>query len=72
LTIDKEKCITCDVCNKLCPKEAVKYDCDNILIEREKCVLCGLCVPFCPLGALNIFINNEEKIILNQTKGLPN
>ena len=51
--VDKEKCTLCDICTKVCPKDAISVG-DNIEVDKDKCTLCGFCVPFCPTAALDI------------------
>jgi 4Fe-4S ferredoxin len=75
LTLDKKTCIKCDICSKVCPKEAVKVSVVDekleIEIDKDKCVLCGVCVPFCPVGALDIQVDKQSKNILALHEGLP-
>jgi len=75
LTLDKKTCIKCDICSKVCPKEAIKVSVVDkkleIEIDKDKCVLCGVCVPFCPVGALDIQIDKQSKNILTLHEGLP-
>ena len=55
LTIDKEKCTACGVCEATCAfgAIAVKGDCAEV---NESCTLCGACVDNCPEAALRIEI----------------
>ncbi len=71
LTLDKDKCVRCDVSHTVCPKEAVIVEGDNIDVEKGKCVLCGLCVPFCPTGALEIRVDGKPDNLNYTNKGLP-
>jgi 4Fe-4S ferredoxin len=75
LTVDILQCIKCDICTKVCPKDAVtimktdkKLDID---ISETKCVLCGVCVPFCPVNALTLRINDDKKNIIEDSHGIP-
>ncbi|MBD3202784.1 4Fe-4S dicluster domain-containing protein [Candidatus Woesearchaeota archaeon] len=67
LILDKEKCIRCGISHTVCPKEAVTLEKDKIDVRKDKCVLCGLCVPFCPTGALEIFVDNEKKDLMEES-----
>lgn len=71
LILDKEKCIRCDVSHTVCPKEAVTVEGSKILVDHEKCVLCGTCVPFCTTGALKIYVDDKEDILVNNYDSLP-
>ncbi|WFD12281.1 4Fe-4S binding protein [Tepidibacter hydrothermalis] len=51
--VDNDKCISCGICKKLCPYEAITIE-DKLVIDEEKCFGCGLCVSKCPKGALGI------------------
>lgn len=51
VTWDKEKCIFCGVCEKVCRSGALKIEEDNILLDQSKCNYCGRCVKSCPTDA---------------------
>lgn len=73
LTIDLEKCIGCELCRKVCPKEAValrkradKYAESKFhgrrslpLVDEETCSMCGLCASFCPVKAITLSKRNS-------------
>ncbi|MFH0875752.1 MAG: 4Fe-4S binding protein [archaeon] len=69
LTLDKEKCILCDVSHTICPKEAISVKEDIII--NNKCIFCGLCVPFCPTGALSIARDDKNTPAVIENKSLP-
>jgi len=75
LTIDKTKCIGCDLCTSICPKEATTRAKTNggftVEVDVDKCVLCGACVPFCPTSAISLTLNGEPKNVLVEEQGLP-
>ena len=50
---DKNKCIWCGLCEKVCPSEAitVKKDKKEIIIDPFSCIFCGLCAEKCPVQA---------------------
>ncbi len=54
IKIDKEKCIACGKCKKVCPMDV------DMLINSKKrtngteCILCLKCVDICPKGALHL------------------
>lgn len=76
LSLDKKRCIRCDLCLKVCPKEAITFIRQKdrsvaIDIDKDKCVLCGICVPFCPSNALTLLVDGKPRLILDDGKGLP-
>lgn len=46
------KCIACDLCEKLCPVDAITIVGGTARIDSAKCSGCGLCVSVCPVDAL--------------------
>jgi len=75
LLIDRGKCILCDVCMKVCPKNAIKIakrkDGSLILSVGEDCSLCGACEPLCPSGAISITVNGKHVNPIVSSKGFP-
>lgn len=51
-TINHEKCISCGICMKNCPVEAIKLENDDYIILENKCVKCGICRNNCPVNAI--------------------
>ena len=53
--IDKNICVACGVCTKVCPKQAIEIikGC-YAKVNEEKCVGCGLCVKKCPAGCIEV------------------
>ena len=52
---DKNICVACGVCLKVCPREAISiYRGCFAQIVPEKCVGCGLCAKACPAGCITI------------------
>lgn len=45
---DKDSCIFCGVCEKVCRTEAISIADGNITVDNEKCNNCGRCVKSCP------------------------
>lgn len=50
---DKDKCVLCGTCEKICPKKAIKIE-NNKLTTDESCDCCGQCVIYCIQGARQI------------------
>ncbi|MEW6381228.1 MAG: glutamate synthase-related protein [bacterium] len=59
---DKDKCITCQVCCRMCSNDAHVYDrqADEVNTASQKCVGCHFCESFCPTGALTIRRNPSQ------------
>lgn len=74
LVLNKLICIKCDICERVCPKDAISVIQDEkgvvIDIDEEKCVLCEICSHFCPVSAITLTYNNAPKSILLDNQGL--
>ena len=57
MNIDKEKCVSCKMCEKNC--QAGCIDVENKKIDNEMCVKCLKCYSICPKGA--IFYGNKKQ-----------
>ncbi len=51
-TIDKEKCIACGSCNKVCTFKAIENNGDYFSINGKYCDECGSCYSVCPVDAI--------------------
>ncbi|AEB08790.1 4Fe-4S binding protein [Desulfobacca acetoxidans] len=74
LVVDKTRCLKCEVCSTVCPRQAVsiisgEVDLD-ITIDPRICVLCEVCSHFCPTGAVTLFYNGQPKTILADHQGM--
>ncbi|TFF89207.1 MAG: 4Fe-4S dicluster domain-containing protein [Promethearchaeota archaeon] len=80
LILNREKCVGCGTCARVCPKGAVSRgpvgasrrfpETEDIIPEvydPKKCVFCGTCVTMCPFGALTL--KKDEKLI--ELKNIP-
>lgn len=54
ILIFRDKCIKCQTCISVCPRNAVSYKEDRPYIKIDLCNVCGDCVTACPSGALEI------------------
>ncbi|MBE9582398.1 MAG: FAD-dependent oxidoreductase [Proteobacteria bacterium] len=63
--IDKEKCISCLTCVRVCPLGIPTTNkMGEITIDPFACQACGMCVLECPVWAIDISLNFRSKIAL--------
>ncbi|MDR2666797.1 MAG: 4Fe-4S binding protein [Holosporales bacterium] len=55
--IDRQKCVACRACERICPCKAIKID--KYEFNKNKCAYCGLCEKACIRGAIKIRGNIE-------------
>lgn len=80
LLFDNKKCIDCGFCQVVCPKEAIKENIHTTIqegdlqyiVDQQKCIYCGICQIFCPVDALILQLNDEPRLIIQETKIIPN
>ncbi|MCD7779254.1 MAG: NADH-quinone oxidoreductase subunit I [Candidatus Gastranaerophilales bacterium] len=51
---NKEKCIKCRLCQKVCPSKGTITIDKEFIIDFSQCIFCANCVENCPKGALQI------------------
>lgn len=51
---DKEKCVGCGTCAKVCPNGAISMENGKPEKKKDACTFCGKCVNFCPIGIREI------------------
>lgn len=54
VTIDKDKCIGCTLCQKDCVSENIKICNKKAVVKAQDCIKCGHCVAICPQNAVSI------------------
>ncbi|MFX0188149.1 MAG: 4Fe-4S binding protein [Candidatus Hodarchaeota archaeon] len=72
LNLDKDKCVGCGICFRVCPKEAIsrgpigaskRFPTIETIIpeifDPNVCVMCGVCVYMCPFDAITLKINGN-------------
>ena len=53
ITVDREKCIGCGLCEKDCPAGKIKVE-EGKAVWKPDCIHCGHCVAVCPRSAVAI------------------
>ena len=51
---DKEKCVGCGTCAKVCPNGAISMENGKPEMKKDACTFYGKCVNFCPIGIREI------------------
>ncbi len=61
--IDKEQCIGCSHCVRVCPTQALRVWRGKAALDHDKCVDCGDCERVCPVSAIQVKddFKNQEK-----------
>ena len=55
LDVDKNKCISCSRCHKVCPMDIKTYKTPNSI----ECIRCNQCIKVCPTNALSSSLQKE-------------
>ncbi len=83
LTLDKNLCKGCEICDAICQREAItvvktpkkdgeKAQPPTIDINTQKCSYCGMCEPICPFNAIQVRVNNEHVVPVLEKESFPN
>lgn len=56
LNYDRNKCIGCKLCVKVCPAQATDYQAEEkkIVIHNDRCCFCAQCTEICPVKCLTM------------------
>jgi formate hydrogenlyase subunit 6/NADH:ubiquinone oxidoreductase subunit I len=74
LLYDRQKCIGCKLCIKVCPANATEYlpEDKKIQIHNDRCCFCAQCTEICPVKclamsdeSLNSSFNRNEEVIID-------
>ena len=70
IRIEIENCITCGLCMRSCPSQAIRVDrkAGTWTIERFDCVQCGFCVATCPKKCLFMETGYTEPDIMKKSE----
>ncbi len=82
LTLDRNRCVGCEICKTVCPKEAIeirpvtkstgeKAKRPTLDISEQKCHYCGICEAICPYGAISGLRNGEHVGPVVKTESFP-
>jgi 4Fe-4S ferredoxin len=82
LTLDKNRCVGCQICTLACPKEAIKLVKQpkvqgekvkkaKVDIDLAKCNFCGICDILCPYGAIRVTFNGEHILSVVEKESFP-
>lgn len=82
VTLEKKRCVGCQICSLACPKEAIKLEKQSKLegqkakkafvdIDLKKCNFCGICDVTCPYGAIRLTLNGEHALNVLEKESFP-
>ncbi len=82
LTLDKKRCVGCQICSLACPKEAIKTQKQpkiqgekakkaKVDIDLAKCNFCGICDVTCPYGAIRVTLNGAHDLSVLAKESYP-
>ena len=58
--VDKDKCIGCKRCTKMCAAEAISVKDKKATVNENKCTGCGLCIASCHYDAIDAVYGSKD------------
>ena len=82
LSLEKTRCVGCQICTLACPKDAIKLEKQpkgegqrakkaKVDIDLAKCNFCGICDVTCPYGAIKLTLNGEHVLSVLDKESFP-
>jgi len=67
ITYEKDKCIGCRLCVRVCPSRAIEFlpDEKKIKIRIDRCIFCSQCNDICPVNCLHM---SEDFLLANEDR----
>lgn len=62
-TVQKDECIGCAECGRICPAKVITMVNGKPHIDRKKCIRCFCCQEFCPVGAMKVHRTPIAKLL---------
>lgn len=62
-SVNKDACIGCGACKRICAHDAPLIDNKKAFIEHDKCVGCGRCLAVCPKDAIRADFSDSIKVL---------
>ena len=70
ITYERDKCIGCRLCVRVCPSRAIEFIADEkkIKIRIDRCIFCSQCNDICPVNCLHM---SEDFLLANEDRLSP-